>query len=204
MKVYLLPVLLISIILVSGCTLPFINSGTDPGPNALYNKFNPTKYLKDWELVIVNKQVSDMPTDIRKDLLLEGVTDAAFWEFKKKDSEEIVRIWTKHIDDSEQFNQTQLRNYISTGSWRSETILIYADVGIVGVRKVNNANDPLMIYISKGQDMLYIFYYNRISDINGQPAYNGTNQGTDQLFLIHLTKDIAGIKNNVVTDAPEI
>jgi len=52
--------------------------------------------------------------------------------------------------------------------------------------------------------MLYIFYYNKISDINSQPAYDGTNQGKDQLFLINLTKDIVGIKDNVVEDAPEI
>jgi len=203
MKFYLLPFLLMPFLLISGCTLPFTDS-TDPGPNALYNRFSPTKYLKDWELIIVNKQVSDMPTDIRKNILLEGVTDAAFWEFKKQDSEEVVRIWAKHIDDPETFKEIQLREYISTGSWRTETILIYADVGLVGVRKITNANDPLMIYISKGQDMLYIFYYNKISDINSQPAYDGTNQGKDQLFLINLTKDITGIKDNVVEDAPEI
>ena len=52
--------------------------------------------------------------------------------------------------------------------------------------------------------MIYIYYYNRLSDINDLPAYDGTNQGTDQLFLINLTKDMADIKDNVIEDAPEI
>lgn len=205
MKLHILPILLISIVLTSGCSYLGFTGGTTavgPGPNALYNKYSPIPFLAEWELIVENKQLSDMPTDIRKDMLVDGVTDAAFWELKKDD--DILRIWTKHIDDPEQFEQTQLRKYISAGSWRTQTNLVYADVGMVGIRKIDGANDPLMIYISRGKDMIYIFYYNKLSDVNDLPAYDGTNQGKDQLFLIGLTKDMAGINDNVIENIPEI
>ena len=206
MKLHIiLPILLISVILTSGCSYLGITGGATavgPGQDALYNKYNPKPFLADWELITENKQLSDMPTDIRKNMLVEGVTDVAFWELKK--DTKVLRIWTKHIDDPILFERSQERNYISTGSWRTQTNLVYTDVGIVGLRKIETANDPLMIYISRGQDMIYIYYFNRISDINDLPAYDGTNQGTDQLFLINLTKDMADIKDNVIEDAPEI
>jgi len=200
-----LPLLIIGIVLVSGCTTPDIKfpwTGGATATNSLYDKYNPQPYLDGWTLNHENKNLADMPDNIRKNLLLEGVSDVAFWEYQKGDL--VARIWTKKIDDPDIFHQLQLNNYLATGAWRTQTILLYADVGLVGVRRIDNANDPLMIYLSKNQDMVYIFYYNMVGKTTKEPAYTDINQDEDQKFLIDLTKKILKVQNNDVTSAPEV
>lgn len=150
--------------------------------------YNPQNLLKGWQLTSSGITLAEMEPALRTEMMSQGVTDVAVWEFGKSKSDEKLYFWTRIYQDNETRNKY---DGIFNGPlvWRNglRANIAAGDEGIVGVYRTAAENDPLMVYIAQGKQIWYISYYNYVN-VNGS-AYNATNMDADKQFLVNLGRE---------------
>jgi hypothetical protein len=147
--------------------------------------YDPHSWLKDWQVISYGVNLAEIEPAIRTEMISQGVTDAAVWEYGKDDDR--LYFWIRVYQD----NETRSKyNYVFNGPlvWRDgfRDRIAAGDEGIVGIYRVEG-NDPLMVYIAKDNQIWYVSYFNYANE-NGS-AYNATNMDADKQFLVDIGKE---------------
>ncbi len=168
----------------------FFGNFIDIDGDNVYATYYPGEYLdKNWELVADSKNLAEFDTSLRLGFIDKGTIDAAAWDFEKED--ETLHVWVRKFDTRENL-ETEEKHFMSPLVWDTYTQLLYADVGITGIRKMPEADNPFSIYVDKDDIMIYIYYYNA-KDPNQINYYDDSDMADDRKFLIDLTKDMLGL-----------
>jgi hypothetical protein len=183
LKWFLIGMLLTSIL--SGCLIYLKTSSSQSSPLTGLAAYNPQKLVEGWQLTSASTNLAEIELPLKKEMMLQGVVDAAVWEFSK--GKEKLYFWTRIYKDEK---TRKSYDYVFDGplAWRNgfRTNIVAGDEGIIGIYKTSG-NDPLMVYIAQGKQIWYIAYYNYVNE-NG-PAYNATNINEDKQFLVALGKE---------------
>jgi hypothetical protein len=147
--------------------------------------YNPESWLDGWQLVSSQANLAEIEPALKTEMMSQGVTNAANWEFSKDD--DTLYFWTRIYQD----NATRDKyDYVFNGPlvWREglRANIAVGDEGIIGVYRTVG-NDPLMVYVAKDKQVWYISYYNYVNE-NGT-AYNATNMDADKQFLVDLGRE---------------
>ncbi len=155
--------------------------------DSMYVKYHPEKYLdKEWKLVTYSKNLAEFETGLRLEFVDQGVVDAATWDFENEDK--TLHVWVRKFDTRENLEEEE-KYFMSPIIWSTYTQLLYADVGIAGIRRIPKINNPLSVYVDKNDTMIYMYYYNT-KDEYGYEYYNDSTIAEDKKFLIDLSKDM--------------
>lgn len=182
MKKLLIVIPIILLFLASGCItgkhsdddLPKINFTTGPA-----YEYKPD--LPDWELVSENHRIGAFSLEIQQELRQHDILDAANWEYQK--GEESLYVWAKVYENN--VTKDEKGFFISPFAWITRTAHLLGDDGSVGVYRGNDKEEPpLLIWVSEGETIIHIAYYNN----NG--TYVRDNIYDDQRFLINLAKEM--------------
>lgn len=151
--------------------------------------YNPDKLLdKSWTLDLKRTNLAEMPLEFKSEMLKQNITDAATWEFSK-DNEKLF-FWTRVYQNNESRENSSFQ-FNGPLAWRENlrANVAIGEEGIVGVYRMTG-NDPLMVYVSEGNQIWYISYYNYANE-NGT-AYNATELTADKQFLTDLMREFYG------------
>ncbi len=176
---------LIIVSLVGGYLLyTQLHKNIDETPSIGLAVYNPEKWLNDWNLDVEKTNLAEMPADFRAEMMSQGITDAATWEFSK--GTEKLFFWTRIFAD----NATRDKYdgaFNGPLVWRNgaRASMAIGDEGIIGIYRMEG-NDPLMIYTSRANQIWYISYYNYANE-NGS-AYNATEMTADKQNLVDMAR----------------
>lgn len=189
----LIPLLLVAIFLASGCT-----NGNSPDYNTTVvdlergpaQQFNPGAYVSDdWQLVNSVGRLSNFNQEIQTDLESQGIIDAATWEYSR--GNESLYIWSR-VYDSKETLQANDSPFTGMFAWIDSSELAFGDEGYVGIKRALNEAPPLMAYVAKDDSILFISYYNNITEEGVHYYNNASSYFDDKRFLVKLAKDILG------------
>ena len=172
---YWVGVLLIAVILVSGCA----PKQTEPAPNqdSNFGRYNSiiSEQFKGWQQTLEIKNLAEWPEGQRRDFIVKGVTDAAAWRLVN--NKETIEVWTRSFNTFGNFRATE--DFI-TGplAWKDPASLAFGDVAQIGILHKPDAPDVLFLYASQNNTMIYINY------MNDGAYYNATNMLKDKKFLV--------------------
>ena len=171
---YWVGVLLIAVILVSGCA----PKQAEPAPNqdSNFGRYDSiiSEQFKGWQQTLEIKNLAEWPEGQRKDFILAGVTDAAAWKFINGTT--TIEVWARSFSNYDKFSQVEV-HIITPVAWKSPAALAYGDVSRVGILHKPDASDVLFLYASQNNTMFYINYF------NDGAYYNTTNMPRDKKFL---------------------
>jgi hypothetical protein len=180
---YWVGVILVAVILVSGCAPK--QTGLAPDNSSNFGRYDSmiSEQFKGWQQTLEIKNMAEWPEGQRKDFILKGVTDAAAWRLVN--SKETIEVWARSFNTYEHFRATE--DFI-TGplAWKDPASLAFGDVAQVGILHKPDAPDVLFLYASQNNTMFYINY------MNDGAHYNATDLSKDKKFLVDTGRKLVG------------
>ncbi|MEM2954382.1 MAG: hypothetical protein QW625_00300 [Candidatus Nanoarchaeia archaeon] len=140
-----------------------------------------TPDLKDWKLVEAKLSFSEIPVDVKKDFILQNVSDAAIWHYKK-DKEDLY-MWIREYKTKEDLAFGE-KDFSHPLVWVEQQSISLGDSGAVGIYKPKDSKPVLLLYFTSDRKLVYLAYYNN----NGK--YDSKNIMADKNFLLDLAKKI--------------
>ncbi len=181
MKLWVGALILVAVIIVSGCAPK--QTGPAPDPNSNFGRYNSIldEQFKGWQQTLEIKNMAEWPEGQRRDFIVKGVTDAAAWRFIN--SKETIEIWVRSFNTFENFRATE--DFI-TGplAWKDPASLAFGDVAQVGILHKPDVPDVLFLYASQNNTMFYINY------LNEGTHYNTTDMPKDKKFLVDIGRGL--------------